>query len=128
MAHDGIHITTNTSFITGLHMSLYSIIPYLQAFILHLALSHFHTSISTSSTSFNEPFINTENKIGDKLQPCATPCSTLNVADFSMPEDRHPKQLFSQEWENKPRRGRQRKVWGRVVDELFLSLGLDKHE
>ena len=43
----------------------------------------------------------------------------------SMPEDRYPKKLFSREWETKPRRGRQRKAWGRVVDEL---LGLDKHE
>ena len=45
-----------------------------------------------------------------------------------MPEDRYPKQLFSREWETKPRRSRQRKAWGRVVDELFVSLGLDKHE
>ena len=45
-----------------------------------------------------------------------------------MPEDRYPKQLLSREWETKPRRGRQRKAWGRVVDELFVSLGLDKHE
>ena len=30
----------------------------------------------------------------------------------SMPEDRYPKQLFSWEWETKPRRGRQRKAWG----------------
>ena len=42
-----------------------------------------------------------------------------------MPEDRFPKQLFSQEWDQKPRRGRQRKAWGRVIDE---SLGLDKAE
>ena len=46
----------------------------------------------------------------------------------SMPEDRYPKQVFSQKWEFKPRRGRQRKAWGRMVDELFVSLGLDKHE
>ena len=26
----------------------------------------------------------------------------------TMPEDRFPKQLFSQEWDKKPRRGRQR--------------------
>ena len=45
-----------------------------------------------------------------------------------MPEDSYPKQLFSWEWETKPRRGRQRKAWSRVVDELFVSLGLDKHE
>ena len=41
-----------------------------------------------------------------------------------MPEDRYPKQLFSWEWETKPCRGRQRKAGGRVVDELFASLGL----
>ena len=35
---------------------------------------------------------------------------------------------FSREWETKPRRGRQKKVWGRMVDELFVSLGLDKPE
>ena len=40
-----------------------------------------------------------------------------------MPEDRYPKQLFSREWETKPRRGRQRKARYRVVDELFVSLG-----
>ena len=33
------------------------------------------------------------------------------------------KQLFSQEWDQRPRRGRQ---WGRVIDDLFVSLGLDK--
>ena len=43
----------------------------------------------------------------------------------SMPEDRYPKQLFSQEWNIKPRRGRQR---GRVVDDLFVALGIDKGE
>ena len=46
----------------------------------------------------------------------------------SMPEERYPKQLFSREWETKLRRGRQRKAWGRVVDEHLVSLGLDKHE
>ena len=35
----------------------------------------------------------------------------------TMPGDRLPKQLFSQEWNIKPRRGRQRKTWGRVIDE-----------
>ena len=39
----------------------------------------------------------------------------------TMPEDRFPKQLFSQEWDQKPRRGR-------VIDDLFVSLGLDKAE
>ena len=46
----------------------------------------------------------------------------------SMPENRYPKQLFSQEWNIKPRRGRQRKTWGRVVDDLFIALGIDKGE
>ena len=45
-----------------------------------------------------------------------------------MLEDRYPKQLFSQEWNIKPRRGRQRKTWGRVVDDLFVALGIDKGE
>ena len=40
----------------------------------------------------------------------------------TMPEDRFPKQLFSQEWDQKLRRGRQRKTWGRVIDDLFVSL------
>ena len=46
----------------------------------------------------------------------------------TMPQDRYPKQLFSQEWNVKPRRGRQRKTWGKVIDDIFLSLGLDKCE
>ena len=46
----------------------------------------------------------------------------------SMPENRYPKQLFNQEWNIKPRRGRQRKTWGRVVDDLFVALGIDKGE
>ena len=33
---------------------------------------------------------------------------------------------LSQEWNVKPRRGRQRKTWGKVIDDIFLSLGLDK--
>ena len=33
-----------------------------------------------------------------------------------------------QEWNVKPRRGRQRKYWCKVVDHLFSSLGLDKAE
>ena len=37
----------------------------------------------------------------------------------TLPEDRYPKQLFNQEWNIKPRRGRQRKVWSRMVDDLF---------
>ena len=42
-----------------------------------------------------------------------------------MPEDRYPKQLFSQEWNIKPRRGRQRKTCGRVVDDLLVALGMN---
>ena len=40
----------------------------------------------------------------------------------------YPKQVFSQEWNVKPCRGRQRKTWGKVIDDIFLSLGLDKCE
>ena len=36
--------------------------------------------------------------------------------------------LFMQEWNVKPRRGKQRKYWCKVVDNLFSSLGLDKAE
>ena len=39
---------------------------------------------------------------------------------YKLPEDRFPKQLFSQEWDQKPCRGRRRKTWGRVIDDLFL--------
>ena len=42
----------------------------------------------------------------------------------TMPEDTFPKQLFSQEWDKKTHRGRQRKTRGRVIDDLFVSLGL----
>ena len=41
-----------------------------------------------------------------------------------MPEERYPKQIFSQEWNVKPHRGRQRKTWGEVIDDKFLPLGL----
>ena len=37
----------------------------------------------------------------------------------TMPQDRYPKQLFSPEWNVKPRRGRQRKTWGKVIDDIF---------
>ena len=43
----------------------------------------------------------------------------------TMPEHRYS---FVQEWNVKPRRGRQRKYWCKVVDNLFSSLGLDKAE
>ena len=44
------------------------------------------------------------------------------------PRDRYPKQLFGQEWNLKPRRGRQRKTLSMVFDDVFLLLGLDKCE
>ena len=46
----------------------------------------------------------------------------------AMPGKRYPKKLFNQEWTFKPRRGRQRKCWSRVVNDLFSTLGLDKVE
>ena len=46
----------------------------------------------------------------------------------TLPEDRYPKQLFNQKWNIKPRRGRQRKVWSRMVDDLYKSLDIDKSE
>ena len=39
----------------------------------------------------------------------------------TMPQDRYPKLLFSQEWNVKPRRGRQRKTWGKVIDAVTRS-------
>ena len=45
-----------------------------------------------------------------------------------MPEHRYSRKLFVQEWNVKPRRGRQRKYWCKFVDNLFSSLGLDKAE
>ena len=39
-----------------------------------------------------------------------------------MSEDRYPRREFSQDWDAKPRKGRQRKVWSRLVDNLFGSL------
>ena len=49
----------------------------------------------------------------------------------NLPEDRYPKQLFNHKWNIKSRGGRQRKVWSRMVDDLFdllKSLGIDKSE
>ena len=46
----------------------------------------------------------------------------------TVPEHRYSRKLFVQEWNVKPRRGRQRKYWCKVVDHLFSSLGLDKAE
>ena len=45
-----------------------------------------------------------------------------------MEDDRYPHKLFRQIWNIEPRRGRQRKSWSRVVDDLFSSLHLDKAE
>ena len=36
-----------------------------------------------------------------------------------MEGNRYPQKLFRQVWNIKPRRGRQRKSWNRVVDDLF---------
>ena len=41
---------------------------------------------------------------------------------------RYPRQLLDQVWEVKPRRGRQRKMWGKRVDDIFEALLLDKEE
>ena len=47
----------------------------------------------------------------------------------TMKGDRYPRQLFDHVWEVKPRRGRQRKMWGkRVDDNIFEALLLDKEE
>ena len=46
----------------------------------------------------------------------------------SMPLFRYPKQLFLKEWNIKPRPGRQRKVWKRLVYDIFEPLELDKGE
>ena len=45
-----------------------------------------------------------------------------------LPDNRYPKQLLSQEWEIKPRKGRQRKTWGRTIHDILHSLFLDKGE
>ena len=45
-----------------------------------------------------------------------------------MPRSRYAKQLLCQEWNAKPRRGRQRKMWGRVVEDIFKSLGINECE
>ena len=45
-----------------------------------------------------------------------------------MPLSRCPKQLFLEEWNIKPRPGRQCKVWKRLVDGIFESLELNKGE
>ena len=48
---------------------------------------------------------------------------------ISMPLSRyHSKQFFQEEWNIKPRPGRQRKVWKKIVDGIFEFLELDKGE
>ena len=38
----------------------------------------------------------------------------------ALPGNRYPKKLFNQEWSFKPRRGRQRKRWSKVIDDLCM--------
>ena len=45
----------------------------------------------------------------------------------TLPDDRYHKQLFSQEWNNKPHTGRQRKVWSMIVGDLFKYLGIRRY-
>ena len=47
---------------------------------------------------------------------------------MKMPENKYAKQVFNQKWNIKPRRGRQRKMWDRIVDDTFESLGVDKEQ
>ena len=42
-----------------------------------------------------------------------------------MSEDRYPRRVFIQVWDANPCRGRQRKVWCRLVNDIF---GTDKKE
>ena len=46
----------------------------------------------------------------------------------SMSGERYPRKLFNLEWNTKPCKGRQRKCWSRIIDDLFSSLGIDKAE
>ena len=39
-----------------------------------------------------------------------------------------PSSFLERNWDKKTRRGRQKKTWVRVIDDLFVSLGLDKAE
>ena len=43
----------------------------------------------------------------------------------ALPGNRYQKKLYNQEWNFKPPRGRQRKYWSKVIDDLFSSLGLE---
>ena len=42
----------------------------------------------------------------------------------SMSEDRYSRRVFSQDWDAKTCRGRQRKVWSRLVDDIDLFVAL----
>ena len=42
--------------------------------------------------------------------------------------ERYPRVLLDAEWEVKPCRGRQRKTWMKVINELLLQLDLDSQE
>ena len=44
-----------------------------------------------------------------------------------MKGDRYPRQCFDRAWEVKPHRGRQRKMWGKRVDDNYALL-LDREE
>ena len=39
-----------------------------------------------------------------------------------MKGDRYPRQLFDQVWEVRPRRGRQREMWGKRVDDNIQGI------
>ena len=45
-----------------------------------------------------------------------------------MSEDRYPMRVFTQVWDAKPGKGRQRKVWSRLVDDIFSALDVNKEE
>ena len=45
-----------------------------------------------------------------------------------LPEDKYTKQLFNQKLNIKPHSGRKKKVWSKLVDDHFKSLGTDKDE
>ena len=46
----------------------------------------------------------------------------------TMSGHRYPRRVFSQDWVAKPRRSRRRKVWSRLVDDLFVAWDIDKAE
>ena len=42
------------------------------------------------------------------------------LVTYTLPEDWYPKQLFNQKWNVQLRRGRQRKVWSSVMDNIII--------